>query len=262
MSQVEMKRTPYSIAQLASALRSALETKLGDGLTRNLAEMLLATIMLETANGLAIYHNNVGNVTTSGATYWVAPKNPNHFAVYDTIESGISGYLYEILRRPTLVAAAKSGDPFSYAVQYRDTKYCPDCDPSRTTKTFQQLRDQVRKQALFADLPGPAPMSSSMPDPKAPSPSSSSSGLPGQSSTAQSAAIPKGVYVPAPPLPVLRRGHRGVAVTVWQYIVDADPDSSFGPLTEHATKTFQLRHGLASTGIVDAETWVRGIRNV
>lgn len=254
MPQVPMQKTPQSITTLAPALQVALVAKLHELPSRNLAEMLLATILFETANGQAIYNYNVGNVTTNRAEadYWMTSGNANHFAVYQDIESGIAGYLFEILRRPTLVAAAKAGDPYAYAVQYRDTKYCPDCDPSRTSKTFAALRDKVRGLGLYSNLSGPNP--TTLPDPKAPSPSSLSSGLSGQSSTARP------VYVPAPLLPVLRRGHRGSAVELWQRLVNAEPDSSFGPLTEAATRTFQAKHQLAATGVVDAETWLKAVR--
>jgi peptidoglycan hydrolase-like protein with peptidoglycan-binding domain len=71
---------------------------------------------------------------------------------------------------------------------------------------------------------------------------------------------------PAPPpvstRPVLRRGDLNVDVGVAQQklnVAGADPrlevDAEFGSRTERAVRTFQRRHDLGATGVLDAATW-------
>lgn len=60
-------------------------------------------------------------------------------------------------------------------------------------------------------------------------------------------------------MPRLQRGSKGKAVKVWQTIVGADIDGSFGPKTEAATKAFQKAHGLTDDGIVGRMSWPTGL---
>jgi murein DD-endopeptidase MepM/ murein hydrolase activator NlpD len=55
---------------------------------------------------------------------------------------------------------------------------------------------------------------------------------------------------------LLSYGDTGEAVASVQQQLQIPADGIFGPQTEGAVKTFQLNHGLAGTGIVDAKTWV------
>ena len=60
-------------------------------------------------------------------------------------------------------------------------------------------------------------------------------------------------------LPELSEGDTGRAVRVWQVIVGAEVDGSFGAGTEAATKTWQNKHGLTADGIVGAKSWKKGL---
>lgn len=60
-------------------------------------------------------------------------------------------------------------------------------------------------------------------------------------------------------LPKLQKGSKGKAVQIWQTIVGAKADGSFGPATEADTKAFQKAHGLADDGIVGRKTWPVGL---
>ena len=53
----------------------------------------------------------------------------------------------------------------------------------------------------------------------------------------------------------LGTGSIGPAVATVQRLVKADPDGEFGPLTAAAVKTWQKRHHVPQTGVVDAATW-------
>lgn len=55
--------------------------------------------------------------------------------------------------------------------------------------------------------------------------------------------------------PVLKRGSLGKMVKLWQVLVGAGVDGSFGTETDLKTRQFQTSHDLASTGIVDEKTW-------
>ena len=54
---------------------------------------------------------------------------------------------------------------------------------------------------------------------------------------------------------VLRRGARGPAVVALQRRLRLTADGWFGPRTATAVRTFQRRHHLPVTGVVDARTW-------
>ncbi len=53
-------------------------------------------------------------------------------------------------------------------------------------------------------------------------------------------------------------GDTGPVVRAVQQAVGAAPDGVFGPLTQAAVSGWQTSHGLAATGVVDADTW-RGL---
>lgn len=62
------------------------------------------------------------------------------------------------------------------------------------------------------------------------------------------------------PNPILRRGHKGAAVTRLQKALNASGahlkvDGDFGRLTENAVKAFQKKHKLLTDGVVGPKTW-------
>ena len=60
----------------------------------------------------------------------------------------------------------------------------------------------------------------------------------------------------------IKRGSNGKAVKVWQIIVGATPDGTFGGGTESATKNWQASHGLTADGIVGPKSWKAGLESV
>ena len=60
----------------------------------------------------------------------------------------------------------------------------------------------------------------------------------------------------------IKRGSRGKAVKVWQIIVGATPDGTFGGGTESATKNWQTSHGLKADGIVGVKSWKAGFESL
>lgn len=60
----------------------------------------------------------------------------------------------------------------------------------------------------------------------------------------------------------IKHGSSGTDVSNWQNFLNAegakpqlDPDGSFGPMTETATKAWQAAHGLDADGVVGPKTW-------
>ena len=60
----------------------------------------------------------------------------------------------------------------------------------------------------------------------------------------------------------IKRGSKGAAVKIWQVIIGAEIDGSFGPDTEKSTKAFQKSHGLEIDGVVGANSWRAGLESV
>jgi peptidoglycan hydrolase-like protein with peptidoglycan-binding domain len=245
--QLQAVKTPLTIETAAPALKSALTQKLGREPNQFLFLILLATIWMETGAGKSVYHNNVGNVTVgaSGADYYMVAGNSNHFRVYATLTEGILGYLYEILRRGAMTQNAIEGRVYDYLVQYRDSRYCPDCDPNKLLPTFEKLIAQFKAAKLELDLPT-STWVFALPKPTPPVLPLPSSPLPGDCSTGR------------PEL--LKLGAHGETVVFWQRVVGCQQlDGDFGPQTAKATRAFQRAHSLPETGFVDALTWLKAL---
>lgn len=60
----------------------------------------------------------------------------------------------------------------------------------------------------------------------------------------------------------IKKGSKGNAVKVWQIIIGATPDGSFGSGTESMTKTWQRNHGLTADGIVGKNSWKAGLESL
>lgn len=60
----------------------------------------------------------------------------------------------------------------------------------------------------------------------------------------------------------IKRGSKGSAVKIWQVIIGAEIDGSFGKETEKLTKAFQSSHGLEIDGVVGKNSWRAGLESV
>lgn len=63
-------------------------------------------------------------------------------------------------------------------------------------------------------------------------------------------------------MPTIKRGSKGKPVKVWQVIVGATVDGSFGAKTEKATKEWQKKNGLTVDGIVGKNSWEAGLKSL
>ena len=60
----------------------------------------------------------------------------------------------------------------------------------------------------------------------------------------------------------IKRGSKGKVVKVWQIIVGATADGTFGSGTESKTKNWQASHGLVADGIVGPKSWKAGLESL
>lgn len=176
MPALERHRTTISRPQAAQGLVGAWVEVTGRPPSRELAELLLAQIFLETARGQSVYWHNWGNLTGSyQGNYWRPPwyevteessarnrhlheemlagRAPSKFAAFPNHEAGARTYADWLVRKfPSIVAAGESGDTMAFAEAVKASGYCPDCDPGRSEPTFRAFRDEFRRDGVFAHL--------------------------------------------------------------------------------------------------------------
>lgn len=63
-------------------------------------------------------------------------------------------------------------------------------------------------------------------------------------------------------MPTIKQGSKGKAVAIWQIIVDAKPDGTFGAETVKATKIWQQNHKLTADGVVGKKSWSAALNNL
>jgi hypothetical protein len=150
---------------------------------RETAELLLALVDIENAHGAAIIQHNWGNISTfvsDAVNYWRPPwfdleavqalddsdpkkahllfehqqmvdhKAPSAFLAFDTHAAGIASWLHNV--KPSMYAAASSGDPMAFAKAYWSSGYCPDEACKNSGPTFQKLQAAIRAKGYFAGL--------------------------------------------------------------------------------------------------------------
>jgi hypothetical protein len=183
---VEVSRTPTPLtrAQMAALLVPAYVQRFGELPDRNRAELLLALACLENANGKAIIQFNWGNLSvfpSEAVPYWRPPwfdlvevealppgpkrtrlldlhqrmldhKAPSAFLALSSHEAGLQRWLGDLQRRPSVLAAASSGDATTFAHQIFESRYCPDVECRDAGPSYAKVRDEIRAAGLFASL--------------------------------------------------------------------------------------------------------------
>lgn len=176
MPEVPRVNTPATPVQLASHLVHQHRAIIGKTPTRQRAELLLAQLLTETANGASQQNWNPGNISThpsSGHDYWrppwypddhdpkydqlhaemVAKRAPEAFRAYADQAAGMAAYVGLLKARyPDLLSAASSGDAGRFARTIQSSSYCPDCEPSGTAKTLATYVRRSRREKWFEDL--------------------------------------------------------------------------------------------------------------
>lgn len=190
MSEVPATATPLSRDATAAAFLPAYAQAFGALPDRNRAELLLALVWLENANGKAIIQHNWGNLATkpNGGDYWRPPwfdlaavealpdggkksrlldlhqrmlngAAPEAFRAFASHELGAAAWL-RLLQKPGMsgvLAAASSGDAVAFAHAIFSSGYCPDPECRDAGPSYDKLRDEIRARNYFGNLDQVAP---------------------------------------------------------------------------------------------------------
>jgi len=264
MTEVARTLTPITPEAAAALLVPALQS-LDPMTTRESASFIFALMLNETARGEKLNNHNWGNITGEyqGSYFrpaWytvdagssaqlkalhaemVAGRAPSKFRAYPSHADGLRDYVRLLYSRfPSVVNAAKTGNPFAFAEAIYTSKYCPDegCRPEKMHRSYAALAEFAVKQEAIGVLPkaGSSPAAPSSSD----SPPSVSS-----ESSAWYVGLAANVH-----LPTLQQGSKGAAVALWQKLAKIVPaDGRFGPLTERATIAWQKAHTAAGMPLV------------
>lgn len=312
--------TPVSLADSAKLLIATFRRRFGREPTQNEAALLQSQLWLESGRGKKVIAHNVGNImATSGwvkagnkiwRPTWFDPeefeqlpdgpakdryrrlhkamkekKAPSRFRAYPNMQAGYDDYIDLLARRfPTIVEAAGTGDPMQFAIAVRDSRYCPDCNPAKTSNSFGRLKREMLASGHFDSLQGgrePLPLDLT-PEEKTSSPGSAGGGRGFSSDSEQSSYGPEGKRLVDFDLPTLREGAHSAGVQLWQKLVNRvlstdeealrqfqvalkgggiqpqaalKVDSEFGPITGAATQAVQSIHGLKVDRVVGRRTW-------
>lgn len=185
MAEVPATPTPLSSAETAPAFIRAWASVFGDLPRRSEAEWLLALLWNENARGRAIIQHNWGNLSTRPSPdrdYWRPPwfdaakiaemdepkrsqmqrihermlagQEPEAFRAWPDHETGARQWMSQLKRTfPEILRAAKKNS----AVAMQDAvaeKYCASPACKTIAPSYRSLRNEIRDQGLFANLPG------------------------------------------------------------------------------------------------------------
>jgi hypothetical protein len=275
MAEVKMTPTVVSESEAERAITAGLPM-LGPGaLLRDLAELIMANVWLETGRGKSLMNHNWGNITAGKSwtgDFWRPPwfnkaevdalppgtkkdnllnlharmlKNevPSKFRAYPSAQAGLNDYLARLGKEfIRMTEAGKTGDALKFAQAIRDTKYNPDAEPVSLSRTLTQLVNEFRSRNLFASLPK-APAASVLP-----------------SSSAESPVLSSGGHSVSNPvqLPVLRAGNHGPAVELFRNMTVGGT----GKLIAKEVKTWQLLNGLKDDGVIGPISWNRILSSI
>ena len=186
MSEVPATATPLTRDATAAAFLPAYLEAFGELPDRNRAELLLAMVWLENANGKSIIQHNWGNLATvasAGGDYWRPPwfdldqvqamedgpkkrryldlhqrmldnAAPEAFRAFAGHELGARAWLRLLQqeRMRPILDAASSGDATRFAHAIFSTGYCPDPECKAAGPSYAALRDQIHAASYFDNL--------------------------------------------------------------------------------------------------------------
>lgn len=187
--QVARLATPLTRAASAALFVPAYQAVFGEKPDRDRAELLIALMWLENANGQSIIQHNWGNLSTvarDNVSFWRPPwfdaaeiaalpattpaeqarkknlealhqrmldnKAPSAFRAFPDHAQGLAAWLGLLKNRPSILAAASSGDAVRFAHAIYESKYCTDVQCRDAGPTYGKLRDTAKAANYFADL--------------------------------------------------------------------------------------------------------------
>jgi hypothetical protein len=174
--------TPLTEDALARQIVSAYLVHFGHPPDRETAELLLALVDIENAHGNAIIQHNWGNIScfaSDAVDYWRPPwfdldkvnalpdgpnkthllavhqqmvdhKAPSAFRALPDHDAGARVFLSNV--KPSMYAAASTGDPMAFANAYWSSGYCPDQACKDSGPTFRSLQTAIRAKGYFSEL--------------------------------------------------------------------------------------------------------------
>lgn len=175
--------TPVTPSAMADAVPAAYAQRFGQAPDRETAELLLALLFLENDHGRAVIQHNWGNISVfagPNVDYWRPPwfdlddiearpdedprkarylalhqqmldhKAPSAFRAFVDDQAGIVVWLANV--KPSMYAAASTGDPMAFANAYWSSGYCPDQACKDSGPTFRKLQAEIRNAGYFAAL--------------------------------------------------------------------------------------------------------------
>lgn len=186
MTEVPATPTPLNRDNTAARFLNAYQDAFGELPDRNRAELLLAMVWLENANGQSIIQHNWGNLSTvpsAGGDFWRPPwfdldqvqamedgakksrllnvhqrmldgKAPEAFRAFESHELGARAWLKLLQqeRMRPILDAASSGDATRFAHAIFSTGYCPDPECKAAGPSYAKLRDQINAASYFDNL--------------------------------------------------------------------------------------------------------------
>lgn len=176
--QVPRQRTPLTPAEMAPVFARAYEALMGSAPSRALAEVGLAIIGLENAQGQSIYGHNWGNIMWTGSGDWFPAKKiiegqPTRWQAEPSHDAGARSWWSLVLRKyKPVVDAARRGDARAavralyaggYVVAVRRPEWTDDqarraaaAEQQRYAAGVERMARGYRDQGLFASLAGGA----------------------------------------------------------------------------------------------------------
>lgn len=186
MSEVPATATPLTRDQTAARFLATYRALFGELPDQQRAELLLALVWLENANGSSLIQGNWGNLATKAredVSFWRPPwfdlekvealadgakktrlldlhdrmlrgQAPEAFRAFPDQDAGARAWL-SLLRTPGMqqvLDAASSGDAVAFAHAIFASRYCPDPECRDAGPSYARLRDQIRAAGYFATL--------------------------------------------------------------------------------------------------------------
>lgn len=191
MSEVPATATPLTRDATAEIFLPAYLEVFGELPDQNRAELLLAQVWLENANGQSIIQHNWGNLATvpGASDYWRPPwfdldkvqampegaKKSRYLALHDRMLKGTVPQAFRAFpshvdgarawlrllakeRMRPILDAASSGSPEAFARATFDTGYCADQECKHAGPSYAKLRDQIRAASYFDNLKKKSPV--------------------------------------------------------------------------------------------------------
>jgi hypothetical protein len=185
VAEVPATATPLASTETAPAFIRAWAIVFGTTPSRTEAEWLLALLWNENARGRAIIQHNWGNLSTHpsrGGDYWRPPwfdrakveameepqrsrylaihermlqgQEPEAFSGFADHETGARAWVSQLRRTfPSILKAAKKNSAVAMQDAVFQSNYCTSPACATIAPSYRSLRDEIRRQGLFASLP-------------------------------------------------------------------------------------------------------------